>query len=96
MQDSNKNNTVDYRATQEAKIHKSDVIKAALLKSNLSNFVRDDSPRKVNKMQNKDQVNKIIRNNFFSEVAEDSNKGRVPFEDIGLTLATIRKKVPFE
>ena len=44
---------MDYRATQEAKILKSDVIKAALLKSNLSNFVRDDSPRKVNMMQNK-------------------------------------------
>ena len=46
--------------------------------------------------QKKDQVNKIIMNNFFTEVSEESNKGRVPFEDIGLTLATIRKNVPYE
>ena len=51
-------------------------------------------------MQNKDHVNKIMMSNFFTEVSEEANIGSVKswvqFEDIGLTLATIRKKVPID
>ena len=79
------------------------MIKAALLKSQISNIVAENLPRKIrniNRMQNKDQVNKILMNNLFTEVSEEANTGTVkswvPFEDIGLTLATIRKKVPIK
>ena len=79
------------------------MIKAALLKSQISNIVAENLPRKtrnINRMQNEDQVNKILMNNFSTEVSEEANIGTVnswvPFEDIGLTLATIRKNVPFE
>ena len=79
------------------------MFKAALLKSQISNIVADNLPRKtrnINRMKNEDQVNKILMNNLFTEVSEEANTGTVkswvPFEDIGLTLATIRKKVPIK
>ena len=79
------------------------MFKAALLKSQISNIVADNLPRKtrnINRMKNEDQVNKILMNNLFTEVSEEANTGTVkswvPFEDIGLTLATIRKKVPID